>query len=348
MARRRQLDLETRAQIIALHNTQLSNRAIARQLRISEYCVRQTIKRKVETGHLQDRKRSGRPRATSKAEDRYIKMVSLRNRRLTAPAIAADFNMRHENVISVPTVKRRLAEAGLKGRIAAKKPRLTAIHKRKRLQWARTHQHWTVDQWKKVLWSDESKFEVFGTKRRVFVRRRPGERMKDQNVVQTLKHGGGNIMVWGCFGGGHIGSLIKIDSTMTKEVYLQILKDHGVPTGTQLIGERFVYQQDNDPKHTAKIVKAYFEEQSQAGILTLMEWPAQSPDCNPIELIWDHLGREVHKSLPTNKANLWRVLQNAWNDIDVDYLDKLITRMPRICAAIISARGSYIDEKKLN
>ncbi|KAK9711888.1 hypothetical protein QE152_g25219 [Popillia japonica] len=71
----------------------------------------------------QDRKRNASPRTTSKAEDQYIKMISLRT-----------FNMQHENVVNVPTVKHRLAEARLKDRIAAKKLRLTATHKRKGLQ----------------------------------------------------------------------------------------------------------------------------------------------------------------------------------------------------------------------
>ena len=98
--------------------------------------------------------------------------------------------------ISTSTVQRRLCESGLHGRIAAKKPQLKDTNK-KRLAWAKKHEQWTLDQWKSVLWSDEPKFEIFGSNRHVFVRRRVGERTISTCVVPTVKHGGGGVMVWG-------------------------------------------------------------------------------------------------------------------------------------------------------
>ena len=86
-----------------------------------------------------------------------------------------------------------------------------------------------------------------------------------------------------------MGSIAKIDGEMTKEVYLKILKEHVLVCGTELIGERFVFQQDNDPKHTAKVVKQYLNEKQEEGLLKVMTWPPQSPDCNPIQLLLDHL-----------------------------------------------------------
>ena len=77
--------------------------------------------------------------------------------------------------ISTSTVQRRLHESGLHGRIAAKKPLQKDTNNKKRLALAKKHEQWTLDWWKSVLWSDESKFEIFGSNRRVFVRRRVGE-----------------------------------------------------------------------------------------------------------------------------------------------------------------------------
>ena len=146
--------------------------------------------------------------------------------------------------------------------------------------------------------------------------------------MQTIKHGGGNIMVWGCFGGGQVESIAKIDGKMTKQVYLKILKEHVLVCGTKLIGERFVFQQDNDPKHTAKVVKQYLNEKQEEGLMKVMTWPPQSPDCNPIELLWDHLDQEVRKT-------------------PEEYFKKLIDRMPRICQAIVKAKGGHFDEKMI-
>lgn len=347
MARSKELSVERRVEIYTLHYLGFSNREIGRRLSISEYSVRQTIKRKEETGSFHDRNRSGRPRSTTKQEDRYIIISSLRNRRSTASEITANFNVCHETKISTTTVKRRLLDVGLRGCVSVKKPRLTKAHKQKRLTWAKEHKNWTPEDWNKVLWSDESKFESFGNKRRSFVRRRPWEMMLEECTVQTIKHGGGNIMVWGCFGGGQVGTLVKIDGKMTKEVYLDILKEHVLNCGTELIGEGFFFQQDNDPKHTAKVVKEYLRKKSEEGFLQVMTWPSQSPDCNPIEQLWDHLDREVRKNPPSGKNNLWLSLKSIWEAVDGQYLQKLCDRLPRICQALIKSRGGHFDENSI-
>ena len=118
MAKRGQINLEKRIEIWTLHNLGFSNREIGRRLSISESCVRKTIKRKVETGSFCDRKRVGRPRSTMKKEDKYMVINSLRNCRGTAPDLAADLNEHHTTKISTTTVKRRLLEVGLRGRVA--------------------------------------------------------------------------------------------------------------------------------------------------------------------------------------------------------------------------------------
>ena len=97
-------------------------------------------------GSFCDRKRVGRPCSTTKKEDKYIVINFLRNRRRTAPDLAADFNEHHTTKISTTTVKRRLLEVGLRDRVAVKKPRLTTVHKQKRLVWAKEHKNWMVEE----------------------------------------------------------------------------------------------------------------------------------------------------------------------------------------------------------
>ena len=93
------------------------------------------------------------------------------------------------------TVQRRLCESGLHGLIAAKKSLLKETNKKKRLAWAKKHEQCTLDLWNYVLWSDESKFAIFGSNRRVFVRCKVGERMISACVVPTVKHGRDGVMV---------------------------------------------------------------------------------------------------------------------------------------------------------
>ena len=127
---------------------------------------------------------TGRPRVTSAAEDTFIRFTSLRN---CSPTKCFSSSNRH---ISISTVQRRLRESGLHGRIAAKKPLLKDANKKKRLVRAKKHDRWTLDRWKSVFWSDESKCEIFGSNRHVFV---VDEQMNSICVIPTVKHGRGSM-----------------------------------------------------------------------------------------------------------------------------------------------------------
>lgn len=347
MGKRADISIEKRSAIITLMNENYSHHEIARKLNIPRTTVSHIIKHFLETGSLKPRKRTGRNKCTTDKEDRYIAYVSCKNRRLTAPEITAQFNESRDKGVSVSTVTRRLNQFGLHGRVAVKKPLLRPANKQKRLQWAKQHQTWSIRQWQKVLWSDESKFEIFGSHRRVYVRRRVGERMRDDCVVPTVKHGGGSLMIWGCFGNSKVGDLVEITGKLDKEGYLAILRDHALPNGLSLIGRGFVFQQDNDPKHSSKLCKGYLEEQHRRRKVNVMEWPPQSPDLNPIELLWEHLDRELRKTCPTSKSDMLDKINITWNAIQADVLDKLVERMPRLCKAVIAAKGGYFDESKI-
>ena len=115
---------------------------------------------------------------------------------LTSVKITERANISRHKKLSVTTVKRRLQEAGLHGRIAVRKPLLSAKNKKKRLAWAFQYKDSTLKMCKAVMWTDESKFDIFGSSRRIYVRRKPGERLSEQCVVPTVKHGGESVMVW--------------------------------------------------------------------------------------------------------------------------------------------------------
>ena len=155
--------------------------------------------------------------------------------------------------MSLSTVKRRLQMAGLNDRLPGKKPLLRRVNKMKRLRWAKEHKNWTMEEWQKVFWTDESKFEIFGSRRRIYVRRRVAEKLAAACIVPTVKHGGGSVMIWGCFEGSTAGNLIKIKGILVKERYKQILQRHVIPSGTRLNGREFIFQEDDDPKHSSRL-----------------------------------------------------------------------------------------------
>ena len=151
-------------------------------------------------------------------------------------------------------------------------------------------------------------------------------------------------LVCGCFDAGKVGDLCKVKGILNKEGYHSILQCHAIPCGQRLIGANFLLQQDNDPKHTSKLFNNYLGKKESAGILSVMKWPAQSPDLNPIELFWEQLVRIVCKKCPSSQSNLWEVLKEAWGEISSDYLNKLTARMPKVCKAVIAANGEFFDK----
>ena len=103
-----------------------------------------------------------------------------------------------------------------------------------------------------------------------------------------------------------------------------ILQRHAIPSGLRLVGRSFVFQQDNDPKHTSNLCKNYLMKKENDGHLKIMTWPPQSPDLNPIELVWDELDRRAKAKQPTSAVDLWKLLQESWKNISRDSLVKLV------------------------
>ena len=269
--------------------------------------------------------------------------MSKRSRRLTAPEITSGFNRSHSKSISLTTTKRNLGQAGLSSRIAVTKPLLRIGNKKKRLQWAIDHQNWTEEDWGKVLWTDEFKFdELFGQRRRIYIRRITKEKMIPECLVPTIKHGGGSGMVWGCFSSAGVGDLVKIEGIMKKEQYKTILENNAIPSGLRTIGRGFVFMQDNDPKHISKLCKNYKKEQEDNGVLKNMTWPAQSTGLNPIELLWEELGRKVRQKCPTPKEHLWQILEESWLSITPEITNKIINRMQQVAIKVIKTHSLII------
>ena len=210
----RDLSKGIRGQIIVLSNEGMSQRKIADKVSVSKGAVQRTLQRFKETGSFSARPRSGRPRVTIQREDRCIRTTSLRNRMATAGEIQALLNNTWEKPVSKKTVKRQLASSELNARLAVSKPLLRSQNKRKRLLWAKKYKHYTVDDWRKVLFTDESKVQLYGNSRRLYVKCRSNERMLHECVKSKVKHGGGSIQVWECFSCNGVGDLYRINDIL--------------------------------------------------------------------------------------------------------------------------------------
>jgi hypothetical protein len=125
--------------------------------------------------------------------------------------------------------------------------------------------------WRNVLWSDETKIELFGHDDHRYVWRKKGEACKPKNIIPNVKHGRGSIIVWGCFVAVGTGALHKIDGIMREENYVNILKRHLKTSVRKLkLGRKRVFQVDNDPKHSSKVVAKWLKENK----VKVLEWPS--------------------------------------------------------------------------
>ena len=127
------------------------------------------------------------------------------------------------------TVKRTLADFRMHGRIARRKSFLSVANRKKRLQFALEHKDWTVEHWGKIIFSDESKFNLYKSNGCTYVGRNSGEALNPCCIQQTVKHGGGSIMVWGAFTFLKLSTLPRISHRLDAQGYIQLLKDNLLP-----------------------------------------------------------------------------------------------------------------------
>ncbi|KAH0814199.1 hypothetical protein GEV33_008592 [Tenebrio molitor] len=243
-------------------------------------------------------------------------------------------------MISAPTVRRRLKERGLSAKTPATGPRLTVGHRRARLEFAHQYVNRGDNEWKNVLFTDESRFSPRSPDGREKVWRRPGERYSQCCISPRTGYNGGSIMIWaGISLEAHTDLMFVENGAMTALRYiLECVESHVVPYAP-FIGEHFLFMDDNARPHMARIVVRYLE---QVGI-RLLPWPGNSPDLNPIEHVWHFLGKRVRRRQPRRETlNGLRVaLQEEWAQIPQDYIVTLIQSIPNRLRDVIRARGRY-------
>ncbi|KAG0733031.1 hypothetical protein G6F23_013737 [Rhizopus arrhizus] len=194
------------------------------------------------------------------------------------------------------------------------------------------HKDWTVDDWKRVIWSNETKINRFNSDGRTWTWIRSGESLKSHHVKMTVKHGGGNIMLWSAITYAEVEILEdELKRTIEYGINKQGLERHQV-----------IFQHDNDPEHTSKLVKKYLEQQSY----NILEWPAQSPELNPIENMWSLLKRRLndYETAPKGMNELYERVTKVWYVLmKPEECQKVIETMPKRIKQCIKDKGRWTD-----
>jgi len=330
---------DLRKRVIACHSKGEGYDTISKKLILPKSTVRAIVQKFKSQGHVMNLEGRGRKRLLSARAERQIVRRVTQNPRITAGEIVNEQSSSGVNV-SRHTVGRVLMRAGLKAYRPRKTPLLKPVHLKARLAFAKRHIDKDAAFWKHVLWSDETKIELFGHNSVSSVYRRSGEAFLPKNTIPTVKHGGGSLMFWGCFAATGPGRLVKVTGNMKKEEYVNILNGNLKDSARELsLGRRWCFMQDNDPKHSANLTKKWLEDNN----INVLEWPSQSPDLNPIENLWRTLKLRVMERKPKNLAQLEDYCQEEWVKITADECYKLVENYNIRLQQVIKAKGYTID-----
>jgi transposase len=284
----------------------------------------------------------GRPKKISDQTRKLVARELNSGILLTMRDAIREIKNRDASQVHRTTVQRNLKDFGVKAWVKPKKPKLESHQKHARYAFARRHEKWTIDQWKNVMFSDESSISRIGSfGRQYFYSDREHKRLEPHQVKETKQSGGGKIMVWGCMTYYGLGDLSWIPGKVNSEQYLNVLKDY-VLQSRDWFGmdrETFVFQQDNASIHTARIIKDYFSQQQ----LTILEWPANSPDLNPIENLWAIIKRRLDQFeyRPKTFDELWEQVQQVWEKIGLEDIQSLYESLPNRIEQVLKRKGGY-------
>ncbi|KAK3511985.1 hypothetical protein QTP70_027652, partial [Hemibagrus guttatus] len=208
MAKTKELSKDTRNKIVDLHQAGKTESAIGKQLGVKKSTVGAIRKWKTYKTTV-NLPRSGAPHKISPRGVKMITRTVSKNPSTTRGDLVNDLQ-RAGTKVTKATISNTLRRQGLKSCSARRVPLLKPVHVRARLKFAREHLDDPEEDWENVIWSDETKIELFGKNSTCGVWRRKNAELHPKNTIPTVKHGGGNIMLWGCFSAKRPGRLIRV------------------------------------------------------------------------------------------------------------------------------------------
>lgn len=328
---------------VAVVNTLLSEgrysqRQIAHKVSLSQKSVsRISVELRKNATYRQNRVgKCGRKSNLSPRGIRTLKNMALLNRKCTSKELSIKM-AGYGAVVPPGSVRRILCSEGIKSCRPRKKAKITPSMAQSRLEWAKGLQHWS-EEWEKVCFSDESYFSISEECSR-YVRRRRGEEYKLECIQQTVKHPTA-VMVWGVMSIHGPGRIQIVEGTMKQDNYKQVLEEQLLPQAEEWFDDgSFIFMHDSAPCHKAKSVTTFLKEKD----ISVLPWPGNSPDMNPIENVWSFMKHKLMKKNITNKHQLIAEINNLWyTDVELkDMCVNLVKSMPKRLKSVIQRKGYH-------
>ncbi|GFV94378.1 transposable element Tc1 transposase [Trichonephila clavipes] len=265
---------------------------------------------------------------------------SVTSQKKNAGEIARHTTRMTERPISRFIVARRLHGGGLFSRRPVRCVPLTPAHRRRRSLWCREHRNWRDNEWGRVLFTDESRFSLSSDSHRILIWRERGSRNHPSNIIERDRYGGRDVLVWGGIMLGSRTDLHIFDAgSVNGTRYCNEIRLPYVRLFRGAMGLQFLFMDDNAPCHRTVAAEQLLESED----IERMDWPARSPDLNPIEHVWDFLGRRLAARTlpPVTIRELRLTLQDEWEAMPQQLIHTLILSMARRCETCLAVRGDH-------
>jgi hypothetical protein len=319
-----------RSSIIVMHNLGLGPDLIAQMIERDVRAVHRWITHFNEYSNLDDEPRSGRPPVTQTDMDESIVALARQNPFLVPKDI------KHALVLAVSarTIRRRLDEAGLFGRLARFDYPFTPQQIQDRLDFARTYENWTEDDWARVMFADEA-YIYLGQHGQIWVQRP----VDQEYILQFMAVAGPlnqKIGAWGAFSARGIAPIHLYTDTMNMQRLRTVFRTNLRPAAlAQFPNQQWFLLHDNAPYHDGHLISEYIFDQG----FELIHIPTYSPDLNPIENLWAILKREVEAMNPVNEEQLRQFVNEKWLTITPTMCRHLATSMPDRIKCVLACEG---------
>lgn len=315
----------------------LSIHEVSRLLNHDRKTIRRWWNKFQATGNCERRQGSGRPRKGTNRDDRLLVCNVVANRFSPVSRLVRQTFLPGQHPYSIRTAQRRVLERGYRSCRPVCRIPLGPNHKTARFNWCNEHVAKEMDFWKRVLWTDESRFALDFHDGRVRVRRLRSERFHPSCIAQHDRYGGGSIMIWGGIWYDGKTEAVLVHGTLNGERYVnEIVIPHVVPCAA---AHALVLQQDNARPHTSNVTRAALNENQVA----ILSWPARSPDLSPIEHIWDVIQRSISENYDpaTSLQQLAQQVTASWNQVSQQIIQHLIESVPRRLQECVDRRGNH-------
>ena len=208
-------------------------------------------------------------------------------------------------------------------------PAMCDHHKERHIACATEIITWSHKTWSTVVWSDENRLTLDGPDVLAYEWQ---DLRAEKQWFSKRQNGGGSVMVWACLAGTRLSELVIVEGKQDGLKYIKTLENHSLPFGEDL-PLIWMFMQDGAPCHRAKLVKIWLKSQH----VTVIEWPAYSPDLNPIANLLEILVRHVYANQRQimDVDSLIVVIFNAWESIEPQVLDNLVKLMQKRCIEVV-------------